>query len=136
MIFVWIAVIALAIGLEVWTRRMLALWLAPAGVCALILQIAQVAPLYQVLACIGITALGILLSELFLIKRKSGGVVSDAVIGRTCTVTECVDDAACGQVCIDGQYWAARGVFDEDVFEKGESATVVAVEGVKLILKK
>ncbi|MBQ7314600.1 MAG: NfeD family protein [Clostridia bacterium] len=136
MLFVWIGVMALSIVTEIFTRRLIALWFLPAGLCSLVLYICHIDPLYQILACLGFAAVGILLSRIFFKKRASAGTVSDAVMGKLCTVTERVDDAACGQVMIDEQYWAARGVYEDDIFEKGETATVVAVEGVKLILKK
>ena len=61
----------------------------------------------------------------------------ESVIGERCIVTERIDNyAGCGQVKVNGQGWSARGAYDEDTFEVGESLRVVAIEGVKLICKK
>ena len=61
----------------------------------------------------------------------------ESVIGERCIVTERIDNyAGCGQVKVNGQGWSARGAYDEDTFEVGESLMVVAIEGVKLICKK
>lgn len=61
----------------------------------------------------------------------------DNIVGKRCIVTEKIDSyAGCGQVKVNGQSWAARGVFDDDVFEIGESLKIVAIEGVRLICVK
>ena len=71
----------------------------------------------------------------FTIKRKPLDI--DAVVGERCVVTDKIDNVAgCGQVKVNGQNWSARGAFEDDVFEIGESLRVVAIEGVKLICKK
>ena len=61
----------------------------------------------------------------------------DIVVGKKCIVTEKIDTfAGCGQVKVNGQSWSARGTFDDDVFEIGETLSIVAVEGVRLICIK
>ena len=61
----------------------------------------------------------------------------DSIVGKKCIVTERIDSyAGCGQVRVNGQCWAARGVFDDDIFEMGESLKIVAIEGVRLICVK
>ena len=61
----------------------------------------------------------------------------DAIIGEKCVVTEKIDNyAGCGEVKVAGQIWAARGAFDDDVFEAGTVLHIVAIEGVKLICKE
>ena len=64
-------------------------------------------------------------------------IVLDDIIGERCTVTETVDNyAGCGLVKVKGTEWSARSVNDDDIFKVGQSLTVVAVEGVKLICNK
>lgn len=77
----------------------------------------------------------------FVFLKKGAGVEArtnlDAVIGEKCVVTEKIDNfAGCGQACVNGQEWSARGAAEDDVFEKGEILKIVAIEGVKLICKK
>ncbi len=56
------------------------------------------------------------------------------IVGKRCTVTETVDNnAGCGQVKVNGQFWAARAAYDEDRFEIGETIKIVAIEGVRLV---
>ncbi|MBE6532533.1 MAG: hypothetical protein E7676_03360 [Ruminococcaceae bacterium] len=70
-------------------------------------------------------------------NSPSQDVSLESVIGERCVVTERIDNfAGCGQVKVNGQGWSARGAYDDDTFEVGESLMVVAIEGVKLICKR
>lgn len=61
----------------------------------------------------------------------------EAVIGERCVVVERVSaHSGSGLVKVKGTQWAARGSYDDDVFEVGEVLNIVAVEGVRLICKK
>lgn len=58
------------------------------------------------------------------------------LVGKTGTVTEEVDaDAGTGLVTIEGEGWAARPVYVDDVYAVGSTVTVLAVEGVKVVVK-
>ncbi len=60
----------------------------------------------------------------------------EALINRTGIVCETVDgDAGTGLVNIGGEEWAARSVYTDDVLEEGTEVFVVAIEGVKLIVR-
>ena len=64
-------------------------------------------------------------------------VTIDSIVGERCLVTETIDNfAGCGQVKVKGQLWSARGFFDDDVFEVGQTLRIVAIEGVKAVCKK
>ena len=61
----------------------------------------------------------------------------DHIVGKKCVVTERIDNfAGCGQVRVNGQSWSARGTADNDVFEVGDTLSIVAIEGVKLVCIK
>ena len=57
----------------------------------------------------------------------------EAMVGRSCTVTERLDSETGGQVSVDGGLWAARALAPGTAYEPGDVLTVVAIEGVKLI---
>ena len=70
-------------------------------------------------------------------KGADGEFNFESIVGEKCTVTEKIDSfAGCGQVKVFGQLWAARGAYDNDTFDVGDSLMIVAIEGVKLICKK
>ena len=72
------------------------------------------------------------------IKGNDGASIAlESIVGEKCIVTERIDNfAGCGQVRVGNQGWSARGVYDDDTYEVGETLMVVAIEGVKLICKK
>ena len=71
------------------------------------------------------------------LSTKKSGVRLEDIVGERCVVTEKIDNfAGCGIVKVAGQFWAARGAHEDDVFEIGETLDIVAIEGVKLICKR
>ena len=59
----------------------------------------------------------------------------DAIIGKTALVTEEIDNAKeCGEVRVGGLCWSARSA-EGDILPVGVQVTVLAVDGVKLIVK-
>ena len=90
--------------------------------------------------CIAIIVAGVaLVVYLLLRKPKFAPKATESVeelVGKQGIVTETVDgDAGTGLVEVDGQGWAARSVYTDDVYEVGTEVTVVAIEGVKIIVK-
>ncbi len=75
-----------------------------------------------------------------LLTKKSSSdkeFVIEEIVGKKCVVIEEIDNyAGCGQVKVNGQGWAARSAYDEDVFEIGETLQIVAIEGVRLVCVK
>ena len=138
--WMWIAVIAAAIIVEVVTDQLVSIWFVPGAIIATILDYFEVGIVWQVLVVLILAAAGIVFAKTFLAKKLDSKIIKtnvEAIIGERCVVTEKIDNyVGCGQVKIKGQIWSARGVEDDSVFEEGESLRVVAVEGVKVICKK
>ena len=87
------------------------------------------------LAVLAAAVIGILLAA-----RKRGTkqtkISLDQVVGMRVNVTDRIDNVAGrGEVTVNGMQWAARVVSDDVIVEAGETVTVIAVEGVKLICK-
>ena len=69
------------------------------------------------------------------IPNKDAGL--ESIVGKKCVVSERIDNyAGCGQVKVNGQCWSARSAYDEDAFEVGETLSIVAIEGVRLVCIK
>lgn len=69
-----------------------------------------------------------------LLKKDRQPTNSDRLIGKTALVTENIFPAENqGRVKIDGKSWAARSKSEEEIPE-GTRVTVLAIEGVKLIV--
>ncbi len=138
--WIWIAVIVLAIVIEVFTDQLVSIWFVPGAAIATVLDFCDVKLVWQILTVLVLAVLGIVFAKAFLQKKLRSEIVKtniDAIIGERCVVTEKIDSyAGCGQVKIRGQIWSARGVLEDDVFDVGEHLRVVAIEGVKVICKK
>ena len=140
MIYGWyfIAVIILALIIELFTKQHFAIWFVPGAVFATAIDFFYPELLLEIVVCLGVAAVGIILSK-FVFNKTKGDVRTniDAIIGEKCVVTEKIDNfAGCGQARVGSQIWSARGSSETDSFEVGEVLSVVAIEGVKLICKK
>ena len=136
----WLAIICLAIVVEICTEQLVSIWFIPGAIIAIILDFCSIGLVWQVIAFLAVSVVGIVVAKKYLVKLKREGTTKtniDAIIGEKCIVTEKIDNfAGCGQARVKGQVWSARGVMENDVFEPGEVLRVVAIEGVKLICKK
>ena len=88
-------------------------------------------------ALISITVIVVIVVAYVVLRRYKRVIGIDTIVGEKCVVTETIDNfAGCGQIKVKGQFWSARGFFDDDIFECGETLRVVAIEGVKAVCKK
>lgn len=137
--FVWIAVLIIAVVLEAITSELVAIWFFPAALVSMILAFCHVSVWVQIPVFL---AIGIIL--LFstrplcrkFLQSKEGKTNTDILIGRECLVTEEIRNREeMGEVKINGLRWSARTDDPERVISKGETVTVVRIQGVKLIVK-
>ena len=139
-IWIWVAVIVLAVIIELLTTELVSVWFIPAGLIAAILALFGVPLTVQVIVFVAVSFLGIFLLRTWIMKRSSKINTKtniDAIVGEKCIVTEKIDNyAGCGQAKVKGQIWSACSVKDDEIFEPGDVLQIVAIEGVKLICKK
>ena len=135
----WIAVIAIAIVVEIVTDQLVSIWFVPGAIVATVLDFLSVDIIWQVLVFLVVSGIGVVVCQKFfrrslMVKSKTN---LDIIIGEKCVVTEKIDNfAGVGQAKVKGQLWSARGVEEDDVFEVGEVLNIVAIEGVKLVCRK
>ncbi len=88
-----------------------------------------------VVGALALTAVALLIKKASMFSNRITTI--DTIVGQKCVVTETIDNfAGCGQVKVKGQFWSARGLFDDDVFESGEVLRIIAIEGVKAVCRK
>lgn len=138
--WIWIAIIVLAIVIEVISEQLISIWFVPGAIIATFLDYFGIKLIWQILVVLVLAAIGIVIARVFLADKIAARIQKtniDAIIGERCIVTERIDNyAGCGLVKIKGQIWSARGVGENDVYEIGSVLHVVAIEGVKVICKK
>lgn len=134
---VWSALAAVSLFLFAFLRRSYFLAPTAAFTVAAICSAFRIDLLLQ-LAAFALTLALVSALFLFITGKTAAGTVSlDEIIGAVGTVVERVDSrAGCGEVKVKGTVWSARSAVDDEIYECGETVSVVAIEGVKLICKK
>jgi len=136
---VWLVAVVAFLVIEAVVPGLVSLWFA-VGALAAMLSAMLGAPFWLQLVWFFVVSLLALLLTRPLVKKYVNGKVqptnADAVIGKECVVTEAIDNIlAQGAVKVRGMEWTARAESDEKKFAAGDVVTVVAIEGVKLIVR-
>lgn len=139
MLFLWIAVLALAVVMEALTSDLVAIWFVPGALISLVLSLLSVPPFVQILVFLVVgTALVIATRPLCRrwLKGKDIKTGAEALIGKTCIVTEEIRNIdEIGEVKVGGLHWSARAKDPTRVIAVGELVEILAIEGVKLIVQ-
>ena len=115
------------------TGRLLLVVPAPGALAALAVSLFDGIPVYvEPLVFVAVTLLSYLIIS-HLPRRRMTAL--ETMVGKSCTVTERIDPLNGGQVEMDGGLWAARALVPDEAYETGAVLSVVAIEGVKLILR-
>ena len=138
MIFVWLGIALLALIVELNTTDLSSIWATAGGIITMIVAIFCHIIWLQIVIFIVVTLLGLLLVRPY-IKRYVGRneikTNSDALVGKTATVNDDIIDDNIGSVHVDGKEWSAINKDGTGTISKGEKVEIVAIEGVKLIVK-
>ena len=136
--YVWLAVMTVAVLMEVVFHRVTFFALIPGALVAMLLAAFEQRFLYQTLAFLFLSCVPFALTLFIEGKRKAAAPLTlDAMIGERAVVVECIENiAGSGEVEVDGRVWSARAMPEEAIYEVGEILSVVAIEGVTLICKK
>lgn len=138
MIYIWLAVIFLALVVEGMTAQLISIWFVPGGLAGLISGFCGAGEWIQVL--IGaIVTLVCLIATRPLVNRVMKFRKVDTNAGRLIDQTGIVVQEirnldAKGQVKIQGSVWSARSENGEVIPLEGK-VRIVRIEGVKLIVK-
>ena len=138
MLYVWIAALLIAVAAEALTSDLVAVWFLPGAVISLILSLLSV-PWWVQLTVFAVIGLLLIIATRPLCRRLLSGkevkTNAEALIGKVCLVTEEIRNIdEVGEVKIGGLCWSARAK-DGRVIAVGEQVEIVAIQGVKLIVK-
>ncbi len=138
MTYLWIFVVIIALVVEASTASLTAIWFIPSAIVAIVLSFFKVSVGIQVIIFFVLSLISIITLRKKLedkLKKKVVSTNADALIGKIGIVTEDIDDINFkGQVKVSGQVWTAVG--DGEKIVKGDTVEVLAIEGVKLVIKK
>ena len=137
MIYVWLAVIVLAIIVEIIVPGLVSIWFVPSALIAMILELCNVPVPIQIVSFLVLSVVCIFSTRKLVKQKKSAKTNIDAIIGEKCVVTEKIDNLHnSGRVKLRGMDWTAHASDDSTSYDVGEVVVVRSIEGVKLIVEK
>ncbi|OJV63275.1 MAG: hypothetical protein BGO41_11345 [Clostridiales bacterium 38-18] len=135
---IWAILIVFFTVVEAFTLGLTSIWFAVGALVALIASAIGLGFAVQFIAFVVVAVILLFytrpIAKKFL-KVGQNKTNVDALIGKTGFVTKSIVSREVGQVKLNGQIWTAKGVSHE-AFDLDEEVEVVAIEGVKLIVKK
>ena len=138
MVWVWVAVMALAGFIEAATPMLVSIWFSVGALAAMLAAYFGASLTVQLLlfvfvsiaALVGLRPLARRFIDPHIVPTNA-----DRLLGGEAQVTETIDnDRAAGAVYIDGKTWTARSE-DGGIIPAGEQVEVVRMEGVKLFVR-
>ncbi len=138
MIFIWLAIAIIAFIIEANTTDLSSIWATAGGVITSIVAVWCHTIWIQIIIFLVITILGILLARPYLIryvKRNEIDTNVDALIGKKAICTDDIGPDNIGSCKIDGKVWSAKAKDDTITINVGQKVEVLAIDGVKLIVK-
>jgi membrane protein implicated in regulation of membrane protease activity len=138
----WLVAMVIFLILEMATISLVSIWFVGGSLAAFLVSFAVRKPWVEVLVFLGVS-----LALLFLIRplarkfsvKKKDQITSgaQALVGKRAVVTEQIDNLhATGSVQVNGQYWSAKCLDDEEKIEKDSVVIIREVDGVRLVVEK
>ena len=138
----WLVVMILFLVLEMITISLVSIWFVGGSLAAFLVSFATGNPWIEAVVFLAVSLLLLFLirpiAKKFGVKQKdqirSG---AQALIGKRALVTETIDNLhAKGAVQVNGQFWSAKALDDEEIIRKDTVVVISEVDGVRLAVKK
>jgi len=134
----WLAAAIVFAVSEALTVGLVTLWFAGGAIVALIAALLGASVPVQIVLFF-VVSIGLLVStrKVFVKKLKTGGAKTnvDALVGEEAMVLSEIRPFEPGAVKLKGQEWTAVAKDDSRIIGSGEIVKVVAIEGVKAVVK-
>lgn len=139
LLIMWIVLTVVFAIIEALTLQIVTVWFAVGSIGAIVANVVNASPLVQLIVFVALSILTLLVARPYLkkfTKTKIQPTNADACIGKPAVVTEEINNTlGTGQAKIRGVIWTARSTEENTIIKAGETVTVTAIEGVKLIVK-
>lgn len=140
MMVVWLVVLIVTIAIEVGTLGLTSIWFAGGALAALIVAVFSLPVWLQILIFFVVSLLLLVFTRPIAVKYFNKDRVRtnvESMVGRQAIVISEIDNLqGIGQVTVSGQEWSARSEDDKVNMAVGTVVVVVAVSGVKLIVRE
>ena len=135
---IWLALLIGFIALEAATVKLVSIWFAAGALAAMIVCLIG-GPLWlQMLVFFTVSILLLILLMPVVkkhLKPKLVATNTDALVGRTCTVTEDIDPVEGGRVKVGDVTWSARSE-GEKVIPAGSKVKILKIQGAKVLVEE
>ena len=138
MVYIWLAVMALAVFVEMNTMALVSIWCAVGALVTVFAAYFGASLPAQLLLFVGVSIVVAAVARPLAKRYADPHKVptnADRLLGMKARVTEDIDNSlSSGAVYVDGKTWTARSAGGE-VIPKGETVEIERMEGVKLIVR-
>lgn len=139
MLILWLVLLILFIGVEVATLGLTTIWFAGGALVAIIAALLNAPVFVQIILFFLVSLLLLFFTRPIAVKYFNRDRVRtnvESLVGRQgIVISEINNLQGIGQITVGGQEWSARSSDDTAVIPAGAVVDVVAVSGVKLIVK-
>jgi len=139
MMIVWLVVLILSIGIEAATMGLVSIWFAGGALVALIASAFRAPELAQEILFFAVSFTLLYFTRPIAVKyfnKDREKTNAESLVGKQAIVTGAIDNIqGTGQVVVAGQEWTARCEAENGKLPEGAVVTIVAISGVKLIVK-
>lgn len=135
----WLVVIVLSIVIEALTLGLTSIWFAGGALIALIASALHLPVTLQVLLFLAVSLVLLVFTRPVAVKYFNKDRIktnAESLIGRQAIVISEIDNLqGVGQVAVGGQEWSARSLDGDVKLPAGAVVDIIAINGVKLIVK-
>ena len=136
----WLVLAIVFAAVELATVGLVSIWFAAGAFAALLVAVLHGNLILQVIVFLAVSIVLLVSTRSWAKKYLNSKIQKtnvDSVIGEKTRLTERVSNLdQTGKAVVLGQEWTARAAHDNEIIEQGDLVEVVAVSGVKLIVKR
>jgi len=140
MMIIWLVVLIVAIVAEIISLGLTSIWFAGGALAAMVLAAFSLPVWLQVLVFLAVSLALIIFTRPIAVKYFNKDRVRtnvESLIGKQAIVISEIDNLqGIGQATVGGQEWSARSEDDSRKYPVGTVVDVVAINGVKLIVRE
>lgn len=135
----WLILLIVCIGIEILTMGLTTIWFAGGALVAIFAAVVGAPIWLQAVIFIVVSLLLLFFTRPVAVKYFNKDRVKtnvESMVGRQAIVISEIDNLqGIGQVTVGGQEWSARSADDHVAIDVGAVVTVVAINGVKLVVR-
>lgn len=140
MTVLWLIVLVVLVVIELLTMGLTTIWFAGGALVAALVSLFGTPPALQIILFLVVSALLLFFTRPIAVKYFNKDRVrtnAESLVGRQAIVISEIDNLqGIGQVNVGGMEWAARTRTDTETLPVGAVVTVLAINGVKLIVEE